>query len=83
MFSGKAALPLWNELSHDFVGQPVTEIIYGPVGLWFSAVGLLLGEKSKISHLQNVIYFQFYIRLSNLRLLGLIIKKIDKSVDHR
>ena len=39
----------------------------------FSAVGLFLGLKSKILHEQNVIYFHFYIRLPNLRLLGLII----------
>ena len=32
---GKATLPLWNEPSHDYVGLPVTEIIYGPVGLCF------------------------------------------------
>ena len=31
----KATLPLWNEPSHDYVGLPVTEIIYGPVGLCF------------------------------------------------
>ena len=41
----------------------------------FSAVGLFLGLKSKISYLQNVIYFQFYIRLPNFRLLGSIIFK--------
>ena len=75
MLPGKATLPLLNEPSHDYVGLPVTEIIYGPVGLWFSAVGLFLGLKSKISHYQNVIYFQVYIRLSNFRLLGSIIKK--------
>ena len=56
----------------------------GPTGygdyLWagrpmFSAVGLFLGLKSKSSHEQNVIYFQFYIRLPNCRLLGSIIFK--------
>ena len=41
----------------------------------FSAVGLFLGIKSKISHEQNVNYFQFYIRLPNCRLLGSIIFK--------
>ena len=41
----------------------------------FSAVGLFLGLKSKISHEQNVIYFQFYIRPPNCRLLGSIIFK--------
>ena len=41
----------------------------------FSAVGLFLGLKSEISHEQNVIYFQFYIRLPNCRLLGSIIFK--------
>ena len=40
----------------------------------FSAVGLFLGSKSKILQLQNVIYFQSYIRLQNFRLLGSIIK---------
>ena len=40
----------------------------------FSAVGLFLGLKSKILNEQNVIYFQFYIRLPNFRLLGSIIK---------
>ena len=38
----------------------------------FSAVGLFLGLKSKTSHKQNVIYFQFYIRLPNFRLLNLL-----------
>ena len=32
MLKGKATLPLWNETSHDYVGLPVMEIIYGPVG---------------------------------------------------
>ena len=41
----------------------------------FSAVGLFLGLKSKISYEQNVMYFQFYIRLPNCRLLGSIIFK--------
>ena len=41
----------------------------------FSAVGLFLGLKSKILHEQNVIHFQFYIRLPNCRLLGSIIFK--------
>ena len=41
----------------------------------FSAVGLFLGLKSKISYKQNVIYFQFYIRLPNFRLLRLIVFK--------
>ena len=39
----------------------------------FSAVGLFLGLKSKISYKQNVIYFQFYIRLPNFRLLRSIV----------
>ena len=78
MLRGKATLPLWFEPSHDYVGPAVTEIIYGPVGLIgavFSAVGLFLGRKSKISHEQNVKEFQFYIRMPNFRLLGSIIKK--------
>ena len=67
MLHGKATLPLSNELSHDYVGPEVTDIIYGPVGLiriGFSAVGLFLGRKSKISHEQNVKEFQFYIRIT-------------------
>ena len=81
MLPGKATLALWNEPSHDYVGLPITEIIYGPVGLWFSAVGQFLGLKSKISHEQNV-NFQFHIRLRNFRLQdSIIIKKISKSVD--
>ena len=48
----------------------------------FSAVGLFLGRKSKISHEQNVKEFQFYIRMPNFRLLGSIIKKkYPKVVD--
>ena len=47
MLRGKATLPLWFELSHDYVGPAVTEIIYVPVGLirtGFSAIGLFLGQ---------------------------------------
>ena len=57
MLSGKATLPLWFEPSHDYVGLVVTEIIYGPVGLirsGFSAVGLFLVRKLKISVEENV-----------------------------
>ena len=75
MLPGKATLPLLNDQSHDYVGLPVAEIIYEPIGLWFSAVGLFLGLKSKFSHEQNVIYYQFYIRLPKFRLLSSIIKK--------
>ena len=78
MLRGKATLRLWFELSHDYVGPAVTEPIYEPVGLihaGFSAIGLLLGQKLKISHKQNVEEFQFYIRMQNFRLLGSIIKK--------
>ena len=78
MLRGKATLPLLFEPSHDYVGLAVTETIYGPVGLiraGFSAVGLFLGRKSKISHEQNVKEFQFYIRMPNFRFLGSIIKK--------
>ena len=52
MLRDKATPPLWFEPSHDYVGPAVTEIIYGPVGLicsGFSAVGLFLGRKFKIS----------------------------------
>ena len=78
MLRGKAALPLSFEPSHDYVGPAVTEIIYGPVGLIrarFSAVDLFLCRKSKISHEQNIKEFQFYIRMTNFRLPGSIIKK--------
>ena len=57
MLRGKAILPRWNESSHDYKGPVVTKIIYGLVGLFhsgFSAVGLFLGRKSKISQVQNV-----------------------------
>ena len=62
MLRGKATLPLWFEKSHDYVGPAVTEIIYGPLSLMragFSAVGLFLGQKLKISQEQNVKEFQF------------------------
>ena len=78
MLRGKATLPLWFEPSHDYVVPAVTEPINEPVGLiraGFSAVGLFLGRKSKISHEQNVKEFQFYISMPNFRLLGSIIKK--------
>ena len=78
MLHGKATLPLLFEPSHDYVVPAVTEIIYGPVGLiWvgFSAVGLFLDQKLKISFEQNVKEFQFYICMPNFRLLGSIIKK--------
>ena len=85
MLRVKATVPLWFEPSHDYVGPAVTEIIYEPVGLicaGFSPVGLLLGQKSKISHEQYVKEFQFYIRMPNFRLLGSIIKKkYPKVVD--
>ena len=43
--------------------------------LWISVLGLFLGLKLKISPEQNVINFQFYIRLSDFsRLLGSIMK---------
>ena len=78
MLCGKATLPLWFEPSHDYVGPAVTEIIYGPLGLiraGFSAVGLFLGRKLKISPEQNVKEFQFYTRMPNFKFLGSIIKK--------
>ena len=78
MLCGKATLPLWFEPSHDYVGPSVTEPSNEPVGLiraGFSAVGLFLGRKSKNSQEQNVKEFQFYIRMTNFRLLGSIIKK--------
>ena len=64
MLRGKATLLLWFEPSHDYVGPAVTEIIYGPVGLiraGFSAVGLFLGQNSKISQEQNGKEFHFNI----------------------
>ena len=72
MLRGKATLPLWFEPSHDYVGPAVMEPIYEPVGLiraGFSDVGLFLGRKFEISQEQNVTEFQFYIRMSNFRLL--------------
>ena len=42
----------------------------------FLAVGLFLGQKSKISQEQNVKEFQFYIRLPNFSFLESIIKKV-------
>ena len=78
MSCGKATLPLWFEPPHDYVGPAVTKIIYGPVGLirtGFLAVGLFLGQKSKISIEENPKEFQFYICMPNFRLLGSIIKK--------
>ena len=79
LLRGRATLPLWFEPKHNYVGAAVTEWFYVPVGLrraCFSAVGLSLGLKSKISQEQNVKEFQFYIRMPYFRLLGLIIKKI-------
>ena len=78
MLRGKATLPLWNEPSHDYEGPAVTEIIHMPVGLiraGFSAIGLFLGRKLKISIKENVKEFQFYIRMPNFSFLGSIIKK--------
>ena len=78
LFRGRATLSLWFEPKHNYVGPAVTEWIYEPVGLicpGFSAVGLFLGRKSKISHEQNVSIFQFYMRIQNFRPLGSIIKK--------
>ena len=63
---------------HNYVSPPVTKMKAVQVGLrraWFSAVGLFLGWKSKISHEQNVCIFQFYIRLPSFRLSGSIIMK--------
>ena len=34
MLRGKATLPLWNELKHNYVGPAVTETIYGQVGVF-------------------------------------------------
>ena len=52
LLRGRATLPLWFEPKHSYVGPADTEWIYEPVGLiraGFSAVGLFLGRKSKIS----------------------------------
>ena len=76
--TGRATLPLWFEPNHNYVCPAVTEWINEPVGLiraGFSATGLFLGRKSKISRWQNVSIFQFYIRIPNFRPLGSIIKK--------
>ena len=77
MLRGKATLPLSFEASHDFVGSAVTEIIYGPVGpiyAGFSAVGLFIGRKSKISQEQNVKEFTSILH-THAKFLGSIIKK--------
>ena len=61
-----------------YLDPAVREIIYVPVGLhrtWFSAEGLFIGQKSKISQEQNVKEFQFYICMLNFSFLGSIIKK--------
>ena len=82
LLRGRATLPLWFEPKHNYVGLAITEWIYEPVGLiseGFSAVGLFLGRKSKISHEQNVSIFQFYIRIPNFRPLGSIIKKVPEG----
>ena len=82
LLRGRATLPLWFEPKHNYVGTAVTEWIYEPVGLicaGFSAVGLFLGRKSKISHEQNVSIFQFNIRIPNFRPLGSIIKKVPEG----
>ena len=75
LLRGKATLPLSNEPSHDYVGLTGLEFNAVTVGLWISALSLFIGLKSKIPHEQNVIIFQFYIRMPNFRHLGSIIKK--------
>ena len=60
LLRGRATLPLWFKPKHNYVGPAVTEWIYEPVGLicaGFSAVGLFLGRKSKISHKTQCFYF--------------------------
>ena len=82
LLRGRATLPLWFEPKHNYVGPAVTEWLYEPLGLicaGFSAVGLFLGRKSKISHEQNVSIFQFYIRVPDFRPLGSIIKKVPEG----
>ena len=52
LLRGRATLPLRFESKHNYLGPTVTEWIYEPVGLiraGFSALGLFLGRKSKIS----------------------------------
>ena len=52
-----------------------------PVGLcraWFSAVGLFLGRKSKISHEQNVKKLQFYI-ISILKLFSMMVLNTERE----
>ena len=58
------------------------EMNAAPVGLrliFFRAVDLFLCRKSIILHEQNFIYFQFYIRMLNFRLLCSIIKKVPQG----
>ena len=85
MLRHKATLPLSNEPSHDYVCLTGPELNAVPVGLCrvrYSAIGLFLGRKSKISHGQNVIIFQFYIRMANFRHLDSIMKKqVQKVAD--
>ena len=63
MLQGKVTLPLWNELSLDYIGLPGMVMNAVPVGLWISALGLFLGLKSKISDEQKCykmfIFFNF------------------------
>ena len=84
MLRGKATLPLWNELSHDYVGPAVMEIIHRPVlgrpnSRRFFGRSLFLVRKSKISIEENVEEFQFYICRPNFSFLGSIIKKVPKG----
>ena len=90
MLRYKETYPLSNEPSNDYVGltgpelNPLTVGLWlSAVGLWLSAVGLFLGRKSKISHDQNVIIFQFYIRLPNFRHLSSIMKKNSWQIPSR
>ena len=65
MLPSKATLPLWNEPSYDYVGLPVTEIIYGPVDLWFSAVSLFLDLNRKY-HINKLLFIFNFIYASKI-----------------
>ena len=85
LLQSKAILPLSNEPSHDYVGLTGPELNAKMEGLrrvWLSVVGLFQGRKSKIPHEQNVIIFQFSIRITKFQAYRLNnIEKIQKGVD--
>ena len=69
MLRYKKTLLLSNEPLHDYASLTGSELKAVLVGLrrvlWLLDVGLFLRRKLKITHEQNVIIFQFYIRMPN------------------